>query len=311
MVCMRMNPSESLLCWRWWCERGDSNPHGLPRQLLRPVRLPIPPLSRMRRGTLASWPGCAIRRQPHDARARAGIAPRSRRPRAESASIADGAPAGHATASAPELCAVVTCLSASPCRSPITKIFLSRRPRCRRGCGPPSSRSTGSRAPPTTSPTKATPRPPSVTRRSSATTSALDAIERSEPPAEPPVCRVADAIREHALPLRPFRDLLSAFPPGRRRQALRDVRSAARLLPPLGQSRRPPAADAVPHGRSQRTWRRATRSARRCSSRTSGRTSRSTARNGRIYIPLEDLARFGVDRAQIAAGSYDRRVACN
>src|SRR6185295_18319443 len=29
-----------------WCERGDSNPHGLPRQLLRLVRLPIPPLSR-------------------------------------------------------------------------------------------------------------------------------------------------------------------------------------------------------------------------------------------------------------------------
>src|SRR6185312_1523175 len=31
-----------------WCERGDSNPHGLPRQLLRLVRLPIPPLSRLR-----------------------------------------------------------------------------------------------------------------------------------------------------------------------------------------------------------------------------------------------------------------------
>ena len=29
-----------------WCERGDSNPHGLPRQILSLVRLPIPPLSR-------------------------------------------------------------------------------------------------------------------------------------------------------------------------------------------------------------------------------------------------------------------------
>src|SRR5258708_38040770 len=28
-----------------WCERGDSNPHGLPRQILSLVRLPIPPLS--------------------------------------------------------------------------------------------------------------------------------------------------------------------------------------------------------------------------------------------------------------------------
>ena len=30
-----------------WCERGDSNPHGLPRQILSLVRLPIPPLSRI------------------------------------------------------------------------------------------------------------------------------------------------------------------------------------------------------------------------------------------------------------------------
>jgi hypothetical protein len=31
-----------------WCERGDSNPHGLPRQILSLVRLPIPPLSHVR-----------------------------------------------------------------------------------------------------------------------------------------------------------------------------------------------------------------------------------------------------------------------
>ena len=29
-----------------WCERGDLNPHGFPRWILSPVRLPIPPLSR-------------------------------------------------------------------------------------------------------------------------------------------------------------------------------------------------------------------------------------------------------------------------
>jgi len=29
----------------YWCERGDSNPHGLLRQILSLVRLPIPPLS--------------------------------------------------------------------------------------------------------------------------------------------------------------------------------------------------------------------------------------------------------------------------
>ena len=30
-----------------WCERGDSNPHGFPRQILSLVRLPISPLSHM------------------------------------------------------------------------------------------------------------------------------------------------------------------------------------------------------------------------------------------------------------------------
>ena len=29
----------------YWCERGDLNPHGLPRQILSLVRLPISPLS--------------------------------------------------------------------------------------------------------------------------------------------------------------------------------------------------------------------------------------------------------------------------
>src|SRR5262245_37453427 len=28
-----------------WCERRDSNSHGLPHRLLRPARLPVPPLS--------------------------------------------------------------------------------------------------------------------------------------------------------------------------------------------------------------------------------------------------------------------------
>jgi hypothetical protein len=30
-----------------WCERRDSNSHGLPRWNLNPVRLPIPPLSQL------------------------------------------------------------------------------------------------------------------------------------------------------------------------------------------------------------------------------------------------------------------------
>jgi hypothetical protein len=39
---------------RWsWCERGDLNPHGLPRQILSLVRLPISPLSHFRINGLA------------------------------------------------------------------------------------------------------------------------------------------------------------------------------------------------------------------------------------------------------------------
>ncbi len=38
-------------CLVGWCERGDSNPHGLLRQVLSLVRLPIPPLSRGVEGT--------------------------------------------------------------------------------------------------------------------------------------------------------------------------------------------------------------------------------------------------------------------
>lgn len=28
-----------------WCERGDSNPHGIAHRILNPARLPVPPLS--------------------------------------------------------------------------------------------------------------------------------------------------------------------------------------------------------------------------------------------------------------------------
>ncbi|VBB45474.1 hypothetical protein TRIP_B350425 [uncultured Desulfatiglans sp.] len=32
-----------------WCERGDSNPYGISHWILSPARLPVPPLSRLRR----------------------------------------------------------------------------------------------------------------------------------------------------------------------------------------------------------------------------------------------------------------------
>jgi hypothetical protein len=35
--------------YQTWCERRDSNPHGLPHWNLNPARLPVPPLSRIKR----------------------------------------------------------------------------------------------------------------------------------------------------------------------------------------------------------------------------------------------------------------------
>src|SRR5215469_14160747 len=43
-----------------WCERGDSNPHGFPRQILSLVRLPIPPLSHGQNQRFAT---CALIRE--------------------------------------------------------------------------------------------------------------------------------------------------------------------------------------------------------------------------------------------------------
>jgi hypothetical protein len=37
--------ADSRSTLNYWCERGDSNPHGFTRQILSLVRLPIPPLS--------------------------------------------------------------------------------------------------------------------------------------------------------------------------------------------------------------------------------------------------------------------------
>ena len=47
-------------CLMGWCERGDSNPHGLLRQILSLVRLPIPPLSRAVEEPMASCHSCPL-----------------------------------------------------------------------------------------------------------------------------------------------------------------------------------------------------------------------------------------------------------
>ena len=133
---------------------------------------------------------------------------------------------------------------------------------------------------------------------------ALDAIERGDTPAL--LADLAAAVRAHALPLAPFRDLLSAFaqdvtvrryatfadvldycrrsadPIGRLLLALYDVRAQENLA----------ASDAICTAlQLTNFW----------------QDVPSDYRRGRIYVPQEDLARFGVTEKQIADGRADER----
>jgi squalene synthase HpnC len=135
---------------------------------------------------------------------------------------------------------------------------------------------------------------------------ALDAIERGELPADPLFAALREAIRAHALPLQPFRDLLSAFAQDvdvtryETFAALSDYcrRSAnpvGRLLLALYESadyESLRASDAI------------------CTALQLANFWQDVAldwRKGRVYLPLEDLQRFGVDPAAIEAGVADRK----
>jgi squalene synthase HpnC len=134
----------------------------------------------------------------------------------------------------------------------------------------------------------------------------LDAIERGDTPATEPFPALADAVRTHALPIAALRDLVSAF-----RQDIdvtryatyeslldycrRSANPVGRLLLALYRTDSPPdraASDAI------------------CTALQLANFWQDVAidwRKGRVYIPLEDCARFGVDTAQIAAGACDAR----
>jgi squalene synthase HpnC len=132
----------------------------------------------------------------------------------------------------------------------------------------------------------------------------LDRIERGERPAEPPFAALAAAIRAHDLPLAPLRALLSAF-----RQDVQKARYAdfdevldycARSANPIGHlllhlngidsdaARR--QADAICTGlQLANFW----------------QDIAVDWAKQRVYLPAEDLVRFGVTESQIAAGICD------
>ena len=137
----------------------------------------------------------------------------------------------------------------------------------------------------------------------------LDLIERGETPRELPFAALATAVRAHGLPIGLLRDLLSAFAQDvdvTRYSTFADVldycrRSAnpvGRLLLAMyrvGDTRALAQSDAI------------------CTALQLANFCQDVAidwRKGtRLYLPLEDLDRFGVTLAQIANGVCDERFA--
>jgi squalene synthase HpnC len=134
----------------------------------------------------------------------------------------------------------------------------------------------------------------------------LDCIERGEAPADAPFAALAAAIARHALPLQPFRDLLSAF-----KQDVIRLRYAeyAQVLDYCSRSANPIGRlllhlyriDSVEHCLLADSI---------CTGLQLTNFWQDVAldwRKGRVYLPAEDLARFGVAEAQIGEGRCDAR----
>ena len=134
----------------------------------------------------------------------------------------------------------------------------------------------------------------------------LDAIEAGARPAHPVLGPLADAVAAHDLPLQPMRDLLEAFSQDvvKKRYATigelmdycrRSADPVGRLMLALFKRTAPvdvANSDAV------------------CSGLQLANHWQDVAidwRKGRVYLPQEDLERFGVPEAQIAAARVDAR----
>ncbi|MBA3504195.1 MAG: squalene synthase HpnC [Betaproteobacteria bacterium] len=135
----------------------------------------------------------------------------------------------------------------------------------------------------------------------------LSEIERGRTPAEAPFPALAAAIRTHALPLSPFRDLLSAF--------MQDVTIAryASFVDLLDYCRR----SANPVGRLLLALYRAESPANAAASDAICTGLQLTNfwqdialdwQKGRVYLPQEDLARFAVVEAEIETQIEEARV---
>ncbi len=137
---------------------------------------------------------------------------------------------------------------------------------------------------------------------------ALDAIGRGEQPVEPAFAALARAVREHDLPIPLLRDLLDAFRQDVTRKRYDDF---AQLLDYCRRSANP-VGRLLLHlfrkdGESERSW-----SDSVCTGLQLANFWQDVAidwRKGRVYLPQEDLVRFGVEERAIAEERADDRWA--
>jgi squalene synthase HpnC len=133
---------------------------------------------------------------------------------------------------------------------------------------------------------------------------ALEAIERHEAPADPMFRRLADTLERHNLPLQPLRDLLSAF-----RQDVVTTRYAdyAALLDYCRRSANPVGRLMLGlYGvRDPASLRESDAVCSALQLINFWQDAAIDIDKGRIYLPLDDLARFGVSEEQIAQGRTD------
>ena len=134
----------------------------------------------------------------------------------------------------------------------------------------------------------------------------LDRIAAGEPTRIELMASLAAAIAAHALPLQPFRDLLSAF---RQDVAKTRYQSFAELVDYCRRSANPVGRLMLAlYGESDA--RSLAQSDGICTALQLINFWQDAAVDwgkGRVYLPQEDLARFGVDEAQIAAGCFDAK----
>jgi len=133
---------------------------------------------------------------------------------------------------------------------------------------------------------------------------ALDAIAAGRAPAEPPFAGLAAAVRAHALPLPPLRDLLSAF-----RQDVTTARYATYAdLEDYCRRSANPIGRLLLHLNGVTAVAELARSDAICTALQLVNFWQDVAvdwRKQRVYLPQEDLARFGVTEAHIASARCD------